>query len=107
MKDEANNLTKKEVMLFFAELDEPMQQKICEQSSIPETKHDLVALANKLRRNLDCEPKPSLPTHTCLTLSTSAQSGRSDAPVANSSHEDSCRKEVFCSYGEKKSHKEA
>ncbi len=46
--DEANDLAKIEVMLFFAGLDEPMQQKIREQSSMPETKHDLVALAKKL-----------------------------------------------------------
>ncbi len=35
-------------MLFFAGLDEPMQRKIREQSSMPETKHDLVALAKKI-----------------------------------------------------------
>ncbi len=36
-----------------------MQQKIREQSSMPETKHDLFALAKKLRPNLDREPKSS------------------------------------------------
>ena len=46
--DEANDPAKIEVMLFFAGLDEPMQRKIREQSSMPETKHDLVALAKKL-----------------------------------------------------------
>ena len=71
--DETNDLAKIEVMLLFARLDEPMQQKIREQSSIQVTKHDLVALAKKLWPNLDREPKPSLPTHTRLTLSTSAQ----------------------------------
>ncbi len=45
--DEDNNPAKIEVRLFFAELDESMQQKICKQSSILETKHDLVALAKK------------------------------------------------------------
>ncbi len=40
-----NDPTKIEVMLFFAGLDEPIQQKICKQSSIPKTKHDLVAFA--------------------------------------------------------------
>ncbi len=90
-------------MLFFAGLDEPMQQKICKQSSIPDTKHDLVALAKKLRLNLDRKLKPSLPTRTFPTLSTSAQS---DSPVANSLHENVRRKEAFCSYCEK-GHKEA
>ncbi len=94
-------------MLFFAGLNEPMQQKICEQSSMPETKHDLVALAKKLRLNLDREPKPSLPTLTRPTPSTSAQPEQSDSPAASSLYEDSCRKEVFCSYCERKSHKEA
>ena len=94
-------------MLFFAGLDEPMQQKIREQSSMPETKHDLVALAKKLRPNLDREPKPSLPTRTRPTPSTSAQPERSDAPAASSLYENSRRKEVFCSYCERKGHKKA
>ncbi len=51
--NEANDPAKIEVMLFFAGLDESMQQKIREQSSMPETKHDLVALAKKLQPNLD------------------------------------------------------
>ena len=62
--NEANDPAKIEVMLFFERLDELMQQKTGEQSSIPETKHDLVALAKKLRPNLDRKPKPSLPTRT-------------------------------------------
>ncbi len=70
--DEANDLAKTEVMLFFGRLDKPMQQIIRKQSSIPETKHDQVALAKKLRPNLDCEAKPSLPTRTRLTPSTFA-----------------------------------
>ncbi len=94
-------------MLFFAGLDEPMQQEIREQSSIAGTKHDLVALAKKLRPNLDREPKPSLLTRPRPTPSTSAQPGQSDALVASSSHEDGRRKEAFCSYCERKSHKEA
>ena len=61
-----------------------MQQKIRKQSNIPETKHDLVALAKKLRPNLDSEPKPSLPTRTRPTPSISAQREESDAPVASS-----------------------
>ena len=93
-------------MLFFAWLDEPMQQKICEQLSMPETKHDLVALAKKLRPNLDREPKPSLSTRTRPTLSTFAQLEQSDTFVASSSHEDSRRKDDFCSYCERKCHKE-
>ncbi len=107
IENEANDPTKIEVMLFFAALDEPMQQKICEQSSMPETKHDLVALAKKLRLNLDREPKPSLPTCPRPTPYTSAQPERSDALVASFSHEDGRRKEVFCSYCERKGHKEA
>ncbi len=71
--NEANDPAKIEVMLFFAGLEEPMQQKIHEQSSMPETKHDLVALAKKLRPNLDRQLKPSLPTRTRPTPSTSAQ----------------------------------
>ena len=105
--DEANDLAKIEVILFFAMLDEPMHQKICKQSSMQETKHDLVALAKKLRPNLDYEPKPTLPTRICLTPSTSAQPEQSDADVASSLYEDSSRKEVFYSYCERKSHKEA
>ncbi len=35
--DEANNPAKIEVIFFFAELDERMQQKIRKQSSMPET----------------------------------------------------------------------
>ncbi len=104
--NEANDPAKIEVMLFFAGLDEPMKQKISEQSSMPETKHDLVVLARKLRPNLDREPKPSLPTRTRPTPSTSAQPEQSDAPVASCSYEDSCRKKVFCSYCERKGHKE-
>ena len=62
IENEANDPAKMEVMLFFAGLDEPMQRKIGKQSSMPETKHDQVALAKKFRPNLDREPKPSLPT---------------------------------------------
>ncbi len=101
------DFAKIEVILLFARLDEPMQQKFCEQSNIPETKHDLVALAKKLQLNLDCEPKLSLPTRTCPTLSNSAQPEWSNAPVASSSHKDGRRKEIYCSYCEKKGHKEA
>ncbi len=104
--DQTNDPVKIEVMLFFAGLDEPMQQKIREQSNMPETKHNLVALTKKLRPNLDREPKPSLPTRTCPTHSTSAQPEWSDTFVASSSHEDSPRKEVFCSYCERNGHKE-
>ncbi len=82
--DEANDPAKIEVMLFFAGLDETMRQKIREQLSMPDTKHDLVTLAKKLRPNLDREPKPSLPTRTRPTPSTSAQPERSDAPSASS-----------------------
>ena len=92
-------------MLFFAELDEPMQQKICKHSSIPETKHDLVAITKKHRPNLDREYKPSLPIYIRPTPSIFAQCERSDAPVASFPHENGCRKEVFCSYCEKKDHK--
>ncbi len=105
--NKANNLAKIEVMLCFVRVDEPMQQKIREQSSIPETKYDPVALAKKLRPKLDRELKPSLPTRTCPTLSTFAELEQSDALVASSSHEDSRRKGVFCSYCERKSPKEA
>ncbi len=84
-----------------------MQQKIREQSSMPETKYDLVALAKKLRLNLDCEPKPSLLSRTYFTLSISAQLERSDAPTASSLYEDSRKEDVFCSYYERKGHKEA
>ena len=105
--NEANDPAKIEVMLFFAGLDEPMQRKIREQSSMPGTKHDLVALAKKLRPNLDREPKPSLPTRPRPTPSTSSQPRQSDALVASSSHEDGCRKEVFCSYCEKRPQKGA
>ncbi len=104
--DEANDPPKIEVMFFFAGLEEPMKQKIREQSSMPETKQDLVALTKKLQPNLDCELKPSPPTHTCLTPSTSAQLEQSDALVASDSHEDGRNKEVFCPYCERKSHKE-
>ncbi len=103
----ANDLAKIEVMLFFAGLDKSMQQKIRDQSSMPETKHDLVDLAKTLRPNLDREPKPSLPTRSRPTPSTYAQPERSDALVASSSHEDGRRKEVFCSYCESKDHKQA
>ncbi len=84
--NETNDPAKIEVMLFFAGLDKPMQQKIHKQSNMPETKHDLIALAKKLRPNLDLEPKPSLPTRTRPTPSTSAQPERSDAFVASSLH---------------------
>ena len=53
IEDEANDPAKIEVMLFFVGLDEPIQQRIREQSNMSETKHDLVALAKKLRPNLD------------------------------------------------------
>ena len=66
--DEANNPSKIEVMLFFARLDELMQQENHEQSSMPETKHDLVAIAKKLQHNLDLESKPPLPTVLVLHL---------------------------------------
>ena len=105
--NEVNDPAKIEVMLFFANLDEPMQQKIREQSSMPKTKHDLVALAKKLPPNLDRELKTSLPTRTRPTSSTSAQRERSDAHSASSLYENSRRKEVFCYYCERKSHKEA
>ncbi len=107
IENEANDPAKMEVMPFFAGLDEPMQQKIRKQSSMPGTKHDQVALAKKLLPNLDCEPKLSLPTRPHPTPSTSAQPGRSDALVASFLHEDGRRKEVFCSYCERKGHKKA
>ncbi len=69
--NEANNPAKIEVMLFFAGLDELIQQKICKRSRLPDTKHDLVALAKKIQPNLDREPKPSLPSRNHLTPSTS------------------------------------
>ncbi len=94
-------------MLFFAGLDERIQQKFREKSRMPETKHDQVALAKKLRPNLDYEPKPSLPTHARPTFSISAQPERSDALVASFSDEDDGSKELFCSYCERKGHKEA
>ncbi len=71
IENEANNPAQIEVILFFAGMDEPMQRKIRKQSSMPETKHDLVALSKKLWPNLDREPKPSLPIHTRLTPFTS------------------------------------
>ncbi len=46
--DEVNDPAKIEVMLLFAGLDKPIQRKIREHSSMPETKYDLVALAKKL-----------------------------------------------------------
>ncbi len=46
--NEVNDPAKIEVIFFFARLDELMQQKICEQSSMSKTKHDLFALAMKL-----------------------------------------------------------
>ncbi len=73
IRDEANDPAKMDVMLFFAWLDELMQQKTSKQSSMPETKHDLVVFATTLWPNLDCEPKPSLPMRTHPTPSTSAQ----------------------------------
>ncbi len=66
--DEANEPAKIKVMLFFAGLDELMQQNIRKKSSMPETKHDLVSLAKKVWPNLDREPKPSLPTRTRRAL---------------------------------------
>ncbi len=105
--DEANDPAKIEVMLFFAGLDKPMQRKSRKQSSMPETKHDLVALAKKLRPNLDRKPKLSLPTRTRPTPSTSSQPERIDAPAPSSLYGDSRRKEVFCFYCERKGHKEA
>ncbi len=92
-------------MLSFAKLDEPKQQKICEQSRMLETKHDLVAIAEKLWFNLDCEPKPCLPIDSCLTPSTSGQLEQSDTTVASSSYKDGRKKEVFCSYFERKGYK--
>ena len=105
--NEANDPAKIEVMLFFARLDEPMQRKIREQSNMPKSKHDLVALAKNLPLNLDREPKPFLSTRLHPTLSTSAQLEQNDDLIASCSHEDSRRKEVFCSYCEKKGYKEA
>ncbi len=105
--NEANDPTKIEFMFFFERLDELMQQKTGKQSSIPETKHDLVALAKKLRPNLDRKPKPSLPTRTRPIPSISAQPEQYNALVASSLHEDGRRKEVFCSHCERKDHKEA
>ncbi len=105
IRDEANDPAKIEVMLFVGELDEPMQQKIHKQSSIPEKKHEMVAFAKKLRSNMDREPKPFLPTDTRLTSFSSAPPEQSNAPVASYLHEESGRKELFCSYCEKKSHK--
>ncbi len=66
-----------------------MQQKIREQSSMPETKHNLIVLAKKLRSNLDREVKPSLPTRTRPTSSTSDQPERSDASVVSFLYKDS------------------
>ena len=97
IRKEANNPVKIEVMLFFAGLDKLMQQKIREQSSMPEKKHYVVALAKKLGPNLDYELKPSLPTRTCPTLFDSAPP---EHLVTISSNEESRRKEVFCSYCE-------
>ncbi len=94
-------------MLIFAGLNKPKQQKIYEQSSMSETKHNLVALTKKLRPNLDCEPKLSLLTRTRPTLSTFAQPEPNDVLVASFLHKDGQRKEVFCSYCEKKSYKKA
>ncbi len=103
--NEVNNLAKIEVMLFFARLDEPMQQKFCKQSSMPETKHDLVALAKKLWPNLNREPKPSLPMRICPKPSTSAQLEQKDVLVACFLHKEGCREEIFCSYCKRKGHK--
>ncbi len=83
-----------------------MQQKIREQSSMPITKHDLVALVKKLLPNLDREPRSSLPKRICPIISISAQPEQNDAPVASSLHEESRRKEGFCSYYEWKYYKE-
>ena len=94
-------------MLFFSGLNESIQRKTHEQSSMPETKHDLVAFAKKLRPNLDREPKPSLPTRTHPTASISAQPERSEALVASSLYEKSRRTQIFCSYCERKDCKEA
>ncbi len=100
--DEANDPAMIEGMLFFARLDESMQQKIRKQSSMPETTHDLVALAKKLQPNLDRGPTPSLSTRTWPIFSTSALPEQIDTPVASSLHEESRRNEVFCSYCGKK-----
>ena len=83
-----------------------MQQKICKQLRMPETKHDPVSLAKKVRSNLDHEPKPSLPKRTCPASFTSAQPEQSNALVASSLHENGRRKEVFCSYYERKGYEE-
>ncbi len=107
IENEVNDHAKIEVILILAGLDELMQQKIRKQSSMPETKNDLVALSKKLRPDLDREPKSSLPTRTRTTPSTFAQSEQSDAAVASSLYEGSCKKEAFCSYCERNCHKEA
>ncbi len=49
IENETNNSAKIEVVLFFAELDETMEQKIRKQSSMPEIKHDPSAFAKKFR----------------------------------------------------------
>ncbi len=82
------------------EIDKPMQQKIRKQSSGPETKNDLIALAKKLKLILDREPKPSVPTRTRLTPSTSAQQEQSEVLVVSFLHRHGRRKEVLCSYFE-------
>ncbi len=74
---------------------------------MPETKNDMVALAMTVQLYLDREPKRSLPTRTRPTPSSSAQPEQSDVLLASSLYEDSRRKEVFCSYCERKGHKEA
>ena len=73
---------------------------------MPKTKHDLVSFAKKLRLNLDHELKPSLSIRTCPTPSTSAQLEPINALVVRFLHENNGRKEVFCSYCERRGHKE-
>ena len=48
-----------------------------------------------------------MPTRIRITPSTSTPLERNDAAAPNLSYKDSCRKEVFCSYCERKGHKEA
>ena len=105
--EESKNSAKIEVMLFFAELDESIQQKNHKQSSMSETKQDLVALAKKLRPNLDSEPKPSMSTSTCPTPFISTQLERSDALVASLLHKSSRKKEILSSCCKRKGHKES
>ncbi len=105
--NKTNDSAKIKVMLFFTRLDEPMEQKICNQSNMQETKHDPVALTKKLWSNQDREPKPSWSTRTRPTPSTSTEPERNDAAIASFSYEDKHKKEVFCSYYERNRYKEA